>query len=707
MCNNNWIWLPESVYPNSQKTKYSVYGDGDTNYTVTEFSREYIFEKDVKNIEISVTGDTVFMLYCNNEFLFRGPASVGGDFLCYNEQREEHYLTTVTLKPNKDNKYSFSALVRMGVDRTFEYSGGHGGFYLTGKVNFSDGTTEIFKTDNTWLCRKIGSYRAKNNFDNSVLPDKPVNAEVFENNYRLINAVIPPCEENLLKNNDCFLDIKPNETVEKTVEFDKIYAGYFYLKVKTDNRVEITLLGFETEKPGCEENFVFVSDGEYKGFVLRSLGGIKIIAKSVDATAYIDFGTITSNYPITTQVHNKTSDKDLDLVFDTCMHSLKYCRQTLHLDSPQHCEPLACTGDYYIETLMTAMTFGDMRLAELDVIRTAENLEKHDGRMFHTTYSLIWVQMLYDTYMLTGNFSLFTRCRKALDLLLKRFRTYYGDNGILENSPDYMFIDWLIPDGINTHHPPKALGQTCLNLFYYGALKTAEKIYNLLGEKGISEAVKTEYENLHTAIKNLLWDSEKELFFEGLNTPTDEKLLYKYLPQNVSKRFYRRHANILAAYFEFFDKNENQKLLDRIYKDESLGEVQPYFQHFWLEAIYRNGMRDKYTLKLLEQWKAPVKECPKGLPEGFYPPTPDYSFDHSHAWGGSPAYSLPLALSGLKILEPGYKKISLSPSLIGLESADIQIPTPYGLIEISQKKGLPVQIKSPKNIVVEMRKDFE
>ena len=47
-------------------------------------------------------------------------------------------------------------------------------------------------------------------------------------------------------------------------------------------------------------------------------------------------------------------------------------------------------------TLMTAFSFGDMRLAEFDVERTAELLRHNDGRMFHTTYSLIWVRMLYD-----------------------------------------------------------------------------------------------------------------------------------------------------------------------------------------------------------------------------------------------------------------------------------------------------------------------
>ena len=173
------------------------------------------------------------------------------------------------------------------------------------------------------------------------------------------------------------------------------------------------------------------------------------------------------------------------------------------------------------------------------------------------------------------------------------------------------------------------------------------------------------------------------------------------MPQNVEKRYYRKHANILAAYFGFFDRESCADLLVRILEDESLGVVQPYFCHFLLEAVFRNGLRERYTLPILEQWKAPVRECCKGLTEGFYKPEETYSFDHSHAWGGTPAYALPLALSGLEILEPGYQKIRLKPSLLGLRSARVQIPTPYGTIVIQMENGKKPEISVPGQIHVE------
>ena len=94
-----------------------------------------------------------------------------------------------------------------------------------------------------------------------------------------------------------------------------------------------------------------------------------------------------------------------------------------------------------------------------------------------------------------------------------------------------------------------------------------------------------------------------------------------------------------------------------------------------------------------------MTEFPKGLQEGWYDFS-GYGFDYSHVWAGTPTYQLPSKLSGLKIRKAGFKEISLNPDLYGLEYADIKIPTPYGTIEISMKKGKKTDIKIPEGIKV-------
>lgn len=193
-------------------------------------------------------------------------------------------------------------------------------------------------------------------------------------------------------------------------------------------------------------------------------------------------------------------------------------------------------------------------------------------------------------------------------------------------------------------------------MFYYGALDSAAKIYAVLGKNTLEKAVILKKNSLKSAINSLLFDREKQIYFEGLNTPTSEELLGEWMPQNVQKRYYLKQSNTLAAFFGICDSNTARNIIEKIMNNEIEGELQPYFTHYLLEAVFSNGLREKYTLKIIEKWKAPIRDCQKGLVEGFIAPEPTYSFDHSHAWGGTPLYSLPKALLGLEIAEAGMKK---------------------------------------------------
>ncbi len=95
-------------------------------------------------------------------------------------------------------------------------------------------------------------------------------------------------------------------------------------------------------------------------------------------------------------------------------------------------------------------------------------------------------------------------------------------------------------------------------------------------------------------------------------------------------------------------------------------------------------------------------KCTKGLQEGWIKPQEDYSFDHSHAWGGTPAYQLPSAVLGFEMREAGFRKISLTPNLYDLEFAEVSMPTPYGDISCRLEKGRKPIINIPDGIECEV-----
>ena len=135
--------------------------------------------------------------------------------------------------------------------------------------------------------------------------------------------------------------------------------------------------------------------------------------------------------------------------------------------------------------------------------------------------------------------------------------------------------------------------------------------------------------------------------------------------------------------------------LPREYKIEKLVIISDFY-HFLLNALYDEGMFWEHGLRLIREYKSLIDKCDKGLSEAWE----NMDCDYSHAWGATPAYTLKRALSGFEILEPGCKKIKLTPALFDLEHVRYEITTPYGKIEISQKKGSDVSIKAPKEIEI-------
>jgi len=701
-----WIWLPEAEYPNHQTTVYSSFMDkANGNYTVAEFQRTYAFDKKIQTATLRFSGDTRFELYCNNQILATGPVMQGGDYeFGGNKPKPNYYASVIQISPDTD-RLDFYARVTMMPVLLCEFSQGHGGFMLTAHITFEDGTKTVVTTDKTWKVRRNGAYTAPYRYDTRIVPDAYMNAQEISNIWHTETAPIPVRqEEEIYPENNRVILRQPDEEKEVLLDLDMIYSGFVHVFVKTEGIVQVDIYPREGEETAHKESLVFRGDEEYRGSALHSAGNLQVYLKNdADTASEVAVSLISTHYPIEKTAMTITSDQDLNAVLDVCRHTLKICRQTIHLDSPRHCEPLGCTGDYYIEMLMTMFSFGDMTLVKFDMDRIAENFRYNNGRVFHTTYALIWVRMLYDAYNLTGDREILCRCEDALHLLLQCYRSYIGENGLIETPPDYMFVDWIYVDEFSLHHPPKALGQTCLNLFYYSALDAAAKIFDILSEPAMAKLCLERKETLGKAINGLLYDPEKGLYFEGLNTPTPEHLLSGWMPQNTDKRYYLKHSNILAAYVGVCDKESACSILDKIMKDECPGEYQPYFAHFLLEAIYQNGLRDKYTMQVLEKWKKPTKECAKGLVEGFIAPDKDYGFDHSHAWGGTPLYSLPKALLGLEINGPGLTEITLQPSLLGLQNARVELPTPYGDVVCEMSAGKEPVVTYPEAIRVNVK----
>lgn len=690
MINNaEWIWLGKDVYPEN-KTAISFFDKyrSEYNYTAAEFEKRVRFGKRIAKISIEVSADVRFWLYVNGDFVGVGPACAGGDYA--NTQPMPYTYYNVYDLDMDGEELELYAMVHNKPTVETDMSRGRCGFILACRVQFADGSEEMIYTDETWSARVNAQRTAVSKSDFTAICNEWRCAEVVRSGDWSLRKtpIFNLCYEELEPQGFSTITLAPGECGEYRYEFDKIYPGYYRINVSEGERYSIEIRDYERFPELAKditESVMGSGPLKFQGLEMKSLGAFVMNVKNTGTTPLVidKVGILYSHYPTSAEGDFNCSEEVFNKIYSVGKHALKICRQTLELDSPKHQENLGCVGDYHIASLMNYFAYGDTELTRFDIVRIGDYLEMKNGKMFHTTYSMIWILMVLEYYRFTADKTVLTEIKTALEMLLERFEGYVGERGVIDNPPDYMFVDWLIVDGISMHHPPMCLGQSVLNAFYYGGLRSAAEIFAVLGDSDNEEKCKARAEKLYTAFNKCFYDEEKHLYFDGLN---DTYNASQWLPENTDKRYFSWHTNSLAALFGLAEPKRAAEIMEIILNDMTLINPQPYFMHFVIEAIYKTGLFEKYGLRELRRWEC-MADFDKGLQEGWYAPGENYRFDYSHVWCGTPTYQLPSKLMGFEMVEAGFGKVRLKPNLYGLEYADIKMPTPFGDICVKLREG--------------------
>lgn len=636
-----------------------------------------------------------YLLYINDKLIGTGAVCPGGDY-ANTLSMPIHYYSTYETETDS-NEFNIYVSVIKNVVNQCDMSQGRPGMIFSAELLFEDGSTETVVSDNRWLARVDNRRYSHNKIDYSLRSDLFCNAAEFDDCRTLEKSPIKELAEEIIKPTDFEkIIVNPKSSKSVILDFDRIYSCYYNMKADGDDYI-INIAGFEKDidDPSGFETIAAKEPIEFRSLYLTSLGAVKldILNNGTKPLVIDDFSLCFVHYPSEGEGKFVCSDSALNKIYEMGKHALKICKQSIELDSPRHCENLGCTGDYLIASRMNYFTHSDTELTRFDIVRTANYLRMTKGFMFHTSYSLMWIMMAYDYYMFTADEKITDEIKDVIDILLERFHGYTDERGIISNPPNYMFVDWLMVDDISIHHPPAALGQAVMNAFYYGALNMAVSLFEANADCQLADKLKPRAEKLRLGFNKYFYDSEKQLYFDGLNekyTPNDR------LPENPGKRYYSLHTNSAAVLFGLVPEEKRKELMERALNDNTLITPQPYFMHFVLEAIYKADLFEEYGINQLLRWKDMIK-FEKGLQEGWYKMS-GYGFDYSHVWGGTPTYQLPSKLMGFEMIEAGFRKIKLSPNLFGLSYADITMPIPFGNINVKLEKDKEPQITVPNEI---------
>ena len=365
---------------------------------------------------------------------------------------------------------------------------------------------------------------------------------------------------------------------------------------------------------------------------------------------------------------------------DCCDRTLRMCSQRMFLDSPLHQEVTACSGDYWIETLMSLVLYGDARLARADLDRTARLLRQRGGVMFHTSYSLMVVSWLKDYLLYTGDEAFARDCFEATKLVLKVFEKYVGKEGLVSQAPNYMFIDWIADGEITYHHPTAARGMGAMTALYIISLEDSAFLAEHFGNKRFAAQCHDIAEKVRMAYRKELWRKNRKCFADGLVGVCQSKP-YWGLPADEGHETFTVQNNVLVVLAGVVTGRDARMLLKRILKDANLIPPQMYFCHFVFEALRRCGLMEELGFELLRKWLPVVAEHPTGLKESWH------CGDYSHAWGGTPAYQFVHSVVGFEPTAPGCTKVRFLPAAGPLKKLHTIIPTPRGNIVVDYAQG--------------------
>ena len=352
---------------------------------------------------------------------------------------------------------------------------------------------------------------------------------------------------------------------------------------------------------------------------------------------------------------------------------------------------LVWIGDMHPEVMTINSVFGSNEIVpkSLDYVKDITVLPKYMNGI--SSYSMWWVLIQRDWYYYQGNLVYLKEQQKYMVDLLHQLAKYIDENG-QEKLDGERFLDW--PSSENKDAIHAGLQSLMVMTFKAGA-----DLCKVFGDPETETQCKQSIEKLQKRIPEMAGSKQAAalLAMSGLVSP--EKANKEILAQDgVHKMstfygYYMLNARAMAG--------DYQGAIDNI-------------REYW------GGMLDLGATTFWEDfdidWIKNAARIDELVPEGKVDVHATYGgycykqFRHSfcHGWASGPTAWLTQFVLGVNVIEPGCKKIKISPHLGDLQWVKGTFPTPFGILSIEHKKLANGLVKTtynkPKGIKVIMDK---
>ncbi len=683
-----------------------IWSDHSKNEVPVRFLKFVTLENSPKLVRSWITAEVRYRMWINGKLAARGPADIGRD---YDSGPCGPWLEDVRNLSSYFRKGENVIAIEVFSNPLVQYDASTKQPWLKADFKITDqkNTISTIGTDLSWTCSSaddLDQSGAKNGYriDLKLEPAGWQLGQIDAKSWKpsvitqrvkpeTLVSELPPAVEAILPSVG-FTRVSPGVLPRKntggavfaydgsySVQYGHVLSGYVGMRVRGHVGAKLILTPNEHDAPGANRQSEIILRDGIQTFELPyydSFSVINIKAEGVTEPIEIeDVRCVFTSYPVQYSGSFGCSNSNYNRIWEVSRWVTQICMQTHHLDSPHHQEPISDAGDYLIESLNSLYAFGEGTLARQDLKKIARTLEQRNYQSFHTSYSLLWLRMLVQYYEYTGDATPLKQMAPHVQQLMNRFEGYLGQNGLVSQAPNYMFMDWVEIEGFNLHHPPAVIGQGYMTALYYQALGDAISVATITKSPKDSSHYQALRKKISAAFESELWNSSQGLYRDGKPFQTTIKP-NQWLPADKDIETFSTQVNTLAVSCGLTSPERSRSVMKAVLSRKDMN-CQPYFMHFVFEAMFKAGLFSSEAVRQLDRWKI-VPDT-----QSFYEM---WSVgDLSHAWNASPMFQMSGRILGVLPRKPGFKEFVIRPQPVGLTWAKGKVPTPHGLIEVAWK----------------------
>ena len=389
----------------------------------------------------------------------------------------------------------------------------------------------------------------------------------------------------------------------------------------------------------------------------------------------------TTPIPITAEF--KADQPVYEQIFDICRRTVAICTQDYFL-SDAYYETMQYVGDTKVHALVWQALSGDDAHTR-NALQQFHYSRMPDGSLLscyplkanfaHDTYSMIWVDMLYDYLRYSGDTAFIRPMLPGVQHTLSSFEDRLQPNGLLGASRYSDFIDWYV-DSPSGRLAPGSDGSNSavVSLHYAHALQSAARLFTIAGNATQAEAYQARANRVKQAVYQLCYDSTRQLVSE-----------------RPDHSYFDQHSNIMAILTDAVPEAEQSALIERTLVDTTLSPATYYYRYYLLEALHKTRRGDLLP-QAQQPWAELVRLHASTVVERFEGPN-KRSRSEAHPWGTAPALFYYKILAGIEQTGLGWNQIRIAPQLGELQWITGKYATPKGIITFEMRRQGPARLE--------------